>query len=56
MGYGDCYWGLYRDHYRDPFPHSPLRTRQSFSMFLIRVDLMSKAEATMQITPRMQDT
>ena len=22
------YWGLYRDYYRDPFPHSLLRTRQ----------------------------
>ena len=20
MGYGDYYWGLYRDLYRDPFP------------------------------------
>ena len=20
MGYGDYYWELYRDHYRDPFP------------------------------------
>ena len=22
MGYGDYYWGFYRDYYRDPFPHS----------------------------------
>ena len=29
MGYADYYWGLYRDYYRDPFPHSLLRTRQS---------------------------
>ena len=28
MGYGDYYWGLYRGYYRDPFPHSLLRTRQ----------------------------
>ena len=21
MGYGDYYWGLYRDYYRDPFPN-----------------------------------
>ena len=28
MGYGDYHWGLYRDYYRDPFPHSLLRTRQ----------------------------
>ena len=30
MGHGDDYWGLYlyRDYYRDPFPHSLLRTRQ----------------------------
>ena len=24
MDYGDYYWGLYRDYYRDPFPHSLL--------------------------------
>ena len=24
-------WGLYRPYYRDPFPHSLLRTRQSYS-------------------------
>ena len=29
MGYGDCYWSLYRNYYGDPFPHSLLRTRQS---------------------------
>ena len=28
MGYGDCYWGLYRGYYRDPFPHSLRSTRQ----------------------------
>ena len=28
MGYGDYCRGLYRDYYRDPFPHSLLRTRQ----------------------------
>ena len=28
MDYGDVYWGLYRDYYRDPFPHSLLSTRQ----------------------------
>ena len=28
MDYGDYYWGLYRDYYRDPFPHSLLSTRQ----------------------------
>ena len=28
MDYGDNYWGLYRDYYRDPFPHSLLSTRQ----------------------------
>ena len=30
MGYGDCYRALYRDYYRDPFPHSLLSTRESF--------------------------
>ena len=25
IGYGDYYWGLYRDYYRVPFPHSLLR-------------------------------
>ena len=28
MDYGDYCWGLYRDYYRDPFPHSLLSTRQ----------------------------
>ena len=28
MDYGDYSWGLYRDYYRDPFPHSLLSTRQ----------------------------
>ena len=28
MDYGYYYWGLYRDYYRDPFPHSLLSTRQ----------------------------
>ena len=28
MDYGDHYWGLCRDYYRDPFPHSLLSTRQ----------------------------
>ena len=28
MDYGDYYWGLYRDYYRDPFPHSLLSTRK----------------------------
>ena len=28
MNYGDYYWGLYRDYYRDPFPHSLLSTRE----------------------------
>ena len=27
-GYGDHYWGVYRDYYKDPFPHSLLSTRQ----------------------------
>ena len=29
MDYGDYFGGLYRDYYRDPFPHSLLSTRQS---------------------------
>ena len=29
MDYGDNYWRLYRDYYRDPFPHSLLSTRQN---------------------------
>ena len=29
MGYGDYYWGLKRDYYRDPFPPSLLSTRES---------------------------
>ena len=34
MGYGDYYWGLYRDYYRDQFPHSLLSTRQLLSTVL----------------------
>ena len=29
MDYGDYYWGTYGDYYRDPFPHSLLRTSQT---------------------------
>ena len=32
MDYGDDYWGLYRDYYRDPFAHSPLRTGQRMEL------------------------
>ena len=28
MDYGGYSWGLYRDYYRDPFPHSLLSTRE----------------------------
>ena len=30
--FGDYYWGLYRDCYRDPFPRSLLSTRQTMMM------------------------
>ena len=30
MGYWDYYRGLHRDYCKDPFPHSLLRTRQSW--------------------------
>ena len=30
MDYVDDYWGLYRDYYKDPFPHSLLSTRLFF--------------------------
>ena len=39
MDYGDYYWGLYRDYYWDPFPHSLLRTRHCFGPRLSRADL-----------------
>ena len=29
MDYRDDYWGLYRDYYRDAFPHSLLSTRET---------------------------
>ena len=29
MGYGDHYRGLYRDYYRDPFPHSDSTKNQT---------------------------
>ena len=28
MGDGDYYWGLYRDYFRDPFPHFQLGARE----------------------------
>ena len=31
MHHGDYYWGLYRDYYRDPFPHSLLITGEDYS-------------------------
>ena len=31
MDYGDYYWGLYGDYYRDPFPDSLLSTREKIS-------------------------
>ena len=34
MDYGDFYWGLCRDYYRDPFPHSLLSTRESLGIHL----------------------
>ena len=35
MEYGAYYWGVYRDYYRDPFPHSLLSTRRKMiSSFL----------------------
>ena len=30
MDSGDCYWGVYRDYYRDPFPHSLLSLTSNF--------------------------
>ena len=32
MDYGDYNWGLYKDYYMDPFPHSLLSTRQPFNL------------------------
>ena len=32
MGYGDDYWGVERDYYRDPLPHSLLSTRESVGL------------------------
>ena len=34
MDIGDDYWGLYRGYYRDPFPHSLLRTRRKIPINL----------------------
>ena len=38
MGYGDYYWGLHRDYYRDPLPHSLPSTRQSSGYDSIEFD------------------
>ena len=32
MDIGDYYWGLYRGHYRGPFPHSLLSTRPKITV------------------------
>ena len=38
MGYGDYYKGTLRDYHRDPFPHSLLRTRESFAVYRVFSD------------------
>ena len=41
MDYGDYYWGLYRDYYRDPFPHSLLKgSWDLLTRVIIRVTLL----------------
>ena len=35
MDYGDYYWGLYRDYYRDPCPHSRRSTREISMSFTV---------------------
>ena len=44
MDYGDYYWGLYRDDYREPFPHSLLSTRETKPRPV--QDVMSEAVGT----------
>ena len=41
MGYGDYYWVLYRDYYRDPLPHSLLSktSRWLSKVFLPAADI-----------------
>ena len=38
MDCGDSYWGLYRDYYRDPFPHSLLSARQKSLEYSTPID------------------
>ena len=36
MDYGDDYWGLHRNYYRDPFPHALLCVEGEFSEGLLK--------------------
>ena len=44
MDYRDC-WGVYRDYYMDPFPHSLLSTREKVPLILGTLKSCSKATA-----------
>ena len=50
MDYGDYDWGLYRDYYRDPYPHSLLRTRLR-SLILLIVHLAVSGTSARALDP-----
>ena len=52
MDYGDYYWGLYRDYYRDPFPLS-LRSARQMIQKAYHDQWVPPAEQLRRITGRM---
>ena len=46
---GDYYWGLYRDCYRDPFPHSLLSSRQLMPLVVVGIPESRQATAIHRI-------
>ena len=40
MGSGDYYWGLYRDYYRDRFPHGPAKNQTVEANIGFRVEVL----------------
>ena len=45
MDYGDYFGGLFREYYRDPFPHSLLSTRQLKARELLEISAVDFAPA-----------
>ena len=50
MDYGDDYWGLHRNYYRDPFPHALLCVEGEFQKGFSRLSNF-KPEAPNPLLP-----